>query len=172
MLVYIVKLRCIANHIFFINSWGDITITYCIILCCASCRETAPLPDSGQWLVLLLNEQLPSPIVAFLRAPVSGLHHFLMLFLLLAFSVLYGCAEAPGLGIGARYMFTMGVGRLIRVMTFATTILPSARPWCAYSRFKTPNHPHPWAQKYYMPYAQNHEKIREVIDRDMAFGKQ
>ncbi|CAM6063320.1 unnamed protein product [Sphagnum tenellum] len=133
--------------------------------------ETAPLPDSGQWLVLLLNGQLPSPIVAFLRAPVIGLHHFLMLFLLLAFSVLYGCAEAPGLGIGARYMFTMGVGRLIRVMTFATTILPSARPWCAYSRFKTPNHPHPWAQKYYMPHAENHEKIREVIDRDMAFAK-
>ncbi len=100
-----------------------------------------------------------------------GLHHFIMLFLLLGFSVLYGCVRAPGLGLGARYMFTMGVGRLIRVMTFLATILPSARPWCAHSRFKTPNHPHPWAQKYYMPYYHNYDNIREVINRDMAFGK-
>ncbi|CAK9196290.1 unnamed protein product [Sphagnum troendelagicum] len=132
---------------------------------------TAPLPDSGQWLLLFLNEQLPSPIVAFLRAPVIGLHHFLMLFLLLGFSVLYGCVRAPGLGLGARYMFTMGVGRLIRVMTFVATILPSARPWCAHSRFKTPNHPHPWAQKYYMPYYHNYDNIREVINRDVAFAE-
>ena len=135
-----------------------------------SCRKTAPLPDSGQWLFLALNENIPAPIVAFLRAPVIGLHHFLMLFLLMAFSVLYGCVRAPGLGIGARYMFTMGVGRLIRVLTFVATILPSARPWCAHARFKTASYPHPWAQKYYIPYADNPEMTREVIKRDMAFG--
>ncbi|XP_024386487.1 protein PHLOEM UNLOADING MODULATOR [Physcomitrium patens] len=132
--------------------------------------STAPLPDSGQWLVLAGNEKLPAAIVAFLRAPVIGLHHFLMLFLLLAFSVLYGCVKAPGMGLGARYMFTMGVGRLIRVLTFVATILPSARPWCAHARFKTANYPHPWAQKYYMPYAKDPNMVRQVIDRDEAFA--
>lgn len=132
--------------------------------------STAPLPDSGQWLVLAGNEKLPAVVVAFLRAPVIGLHHFLMLFLLLAFSVLYGCVKAPGMGLGARYMFTMGCGRLIRVLTFVATILPSARPWCAHARFKTASHPHPWAQKYYVPYAKDPNMVREVIDRDHAFA--
>jgi hypothetical protein len=134
-------------------------------------RSTAPLPDSGQWLVLAGNEKLPAAVVAFLRAPVIGLHHFLMLFLLLAFSVLYGCVKAPGMGLGARYMFTMGCGRLIRVLTFVATILPSARPWCAHARFKTASHPHPWAQKYYVPYAKDPNMVREIIDRDHAFGE-
>ena len=68
-------------------------------------------------------------------------------------------------------MVTMGIGRLIRVLTFVSTILPSARPWCAHARFKTANYPHPWAQKYYMPYANNPENVREVINRDVAFGE-
>lgn len=132
--------------------------------------NTSPLPDSGQWLILFGNEKLPSPIVAFLRAPVIGLHHFLMLLLLLAFSVLYGCVKAPGMGLGARYMFTMGVGRLIRVLTFVATILPSARPWCAQARFNTAKHPHPWAQKYYVPYAKDPDMVRQVIRQDEAFA--
>ena len=134
-------------------------------------RSTSPLPDSGQWLTLFLNEKLPKPVVGFLQAPVVGLHHFLMLFLLLCFSALYGCVKAPGMKLGARYMFTMGVGRLIRILTFSATILPSPRPWCAHSRFKTANHPHPWAQKYYMPYAKDPFMVKEVISKGKAFGK-
>lgn len=75
-----------------------------------------------------------------------------------------------GMGLGARYLFTMGVGRLIRVLTFTATILPSARPWCAHARFKTPNHPHPWAQKYYIPYSRDPNMLRQVIDQDEAFA--
>ncbi|KAG0613952.1 hypothetical protein M758_6G140300 [Ceratodon purpureus] len=132
--------------------------------------NTPPLPDSGQWLFLFLNEKFPKSIVSFLQAPFVGLHHFLMLFLLLAFSVLYGCVKAPGMELGARYMFTMGVGRLIRILTFTTTILPSPRPWCAHIRFKTVHHPHPWAQKYHMPYSKDPYMIREIIDQDKAFA--
>ncbi|KAI4366618.1 hypothetical protein MLD38_022475 [Melastoma candidum] len=65
-------------------------------------RETNPLPDTGQWILLSLNEVLPQPIVDILRARIIGLHHFLMLFMMLAFSVLFDCVEAPGLGLGAR----------------------------------------------------------------------
>lgn len=134
-------------------------------------RSTSPLPDSGQWLTLYLNEKLPKLVIIFLEAPIIGLHHFLMLFFLLAFSVLYGCINGPGMRLGARYMFTMGIGRLIRILTFTSTILPSARPWCAHTRFKTVNHPHPWAQKYYMPYANDPYLVREVINQDRAFGR-
>ncbi|KAE8724189.1 ATP synthase delta chain [Hibiscus syriacus] len=87
-----------------------------------------PLPDTGQWLLLALNEKLPEAVVEILRAHIIGLHHYLMLFIMLAFSVLFDSVKAPGLGIGARYMFTMAVGRLLRAITFASTILPSARP--------------------------------------------
>ncbi|KAJ7514056.1 hypothetical protein O6H91_23G024500 [Diphasiastrum complanatum] len=127
---------------------------------------THPLPDTGQWLLLALNEKLPSTVVEVLRAPLIGLHHYLMLFIMLGFSVLFGCVKAPGLGLGARYMFTMGIGRLLRVLTFVSTILPSARPWCAQARFKVPNHPHPWAQKYYVPYASDSNAIHELLKRD------
>ncbi|KAK7279821.1 hypothetical protein RJT34_24879 [Clitoria ternatea] len=132
-------------------------------------RNTAPLPDSGQWLLLALNEKLPSPIVELLRARIIGLHHFLMLFMMLAFSVLFDSVKAPGLGLGARYMFTMAVGRLLRAITFASTILPSARPWCANNRFRIPAYPHRWAQKYYVPYASDHEAISQLIRLDTAY---
>lgn len=92
-----------------------------------------------------------------------------MLFMMLAFSVLFDSVKAPGLGLGARYMFTMGVGRLLRAITFASTILPSARPWCAGSRFRVPGYPHPWAQKYYVPYATDHDAISRVIKLDTAY---
>lgn len=126
-------------------------------------------------MLLALNEKLPSPIVQILRARIIGLHHFLMLFMMLAFSVLFDSVKAPGFGLGARYMFTMGVGRLLRAITFASTILPSARPWCADFRFKVPGYPHRWAQKYYVPYASDHNAIRELINLDEAragIGKQ
>lgn len=131
-------------------------------------RTAPPLPDTGQWLFLALNERLPLTIVQVLRAPLIGLHHYLMLFLMLAFSVLFDCVKAPGLGLGARYMFTMAVGRLLRVMTFVATILPSARPWCASARFDVPDHPHPWAQKYYMPYSSDPNMIRQLLRHDMV----
>nr|ABK24705.1 unknown [Picea sitchensis] len=131
-------------------------------------RTAPPLPDTGQWLFLALNERLPLTIVQVLRAPLIGLHHYLMLFLMLAFSVLFDCVKAPGLGLGARYMFTMAVGRLLRVMTFVATILPSARPWCASARFDIPDHPHPWAQKYYMPYSSDPNMIRQLLRHDMV----
>ncbi|KAK6118782.1 hypothetical protein DH2020_047473 [Rehmannia glutinosa] len=97
---------------------------------------TPPLPDVGQWLLLALNEKLPQIVVDVLRARIIGLHHYLMLFVMLAFSVLFNSVEAPGLGLGARYMFTMGIGRLLRAISFVSTILPSPRPWCASGRFK------------------------------------
>ncbi|XVE60118.1 hypothetical protein DITRI_Ditri05aG0101500 [Diplodiscus trichospermus] len=132
--------------------------------------DTPPLPDTGQWLLLALNEALPDAVVGILRAHVIGLHHFLMLFIMLAFSVLFDSVKAPGLGLGARYMFTMATGRLLRAITFASTILPSARPWCASARFSVPGHPHRWAQKYYVPYASDANAIRQVIQQDRAYA--
>ncbi|KAL9245083.1 hypothetical protein vseg_018777 [Gypsophila vaccaria] len=132
-------------------------------------RNTPPLPDTGQWLLLALNEKLPQTMVDILRAHIVGLHHFLMLFIMLGFSVLFDSVKAPGLGLGARYLFTMAIGRLLRAITFVSTILPSARPWCAAARFKVPGHPHRWAQKYYVPYASDANAIRQVINQDYAF---
>lgn len=132
-------------------------------------RDTPPLPDTGQWLLLALNEKLPSGIVEILRARIIGLHHFLMLFMMLAFSVLFDSVRAPGLGLGARYMFTMAIGRLLRAITFVSTILPSPRPWCAGSRFKVPEYPHRWAQKYFVPYASDHNAISRLIKQDKAY---
>lgn len=109
-------------------------------------------------------------VVNILRARIIGLHHFLMLFIMLAFSVLFESVEAPGLGLGARFMFTMGIGRLLRAITFISTILPSARPWCASARFLVPQHPHPWVQKYYVPYATDSNAIRNIINWDAAYG--
>ncbi|KAL1295447.1 uncharacterized protein LOC107618829 [Arachis ipaensis] len=132
-------------------------------------RNQPPLPDSGQWILLALNEKLPSAIVALLRAPIIGLHHYLMLFIMLAFSVLCDSVKAPGFGLGARYMFTMAIGRLLRAISFASTIFPSPRPWCADGRFRVPAHPHPWLQKYYIPYQSDHIAIRQVIRLDEAY---
>lgn len=132
--------------------------------------NTHPLPDTGQWFLLALNEKLPPTVVEILRAHIIGLHHFLMLFMMLAFSVLFDSVKAPGLGLGARYMFTMAIGRFLRAITFVSTILPSARPWCAFARFRVPAHPHHWAQKYYVPYASDPAAIRQVIERDIAYG--
>lgn len=131
-------------------------------------RETRPLPDTGQWLLLALNERLPQTIVEILRARIIGLHHFLMLFIMLAFSVLFDSVKAPGLGLGARYMFTMAIGRLLRAISFVSTILPSARPWCAAARYTIPSYPHRWAQKYYSPYASDPAAIRQLLHLDMA----
>lgn len=120
---------------------------------------------------MALNEKLPQTVVDILRARIIGLHHFLMLFVMLAFSVLFDSIEAPGLGIGARYMFTMAIGRFLRAISFVSTILPSPRPWCASSRFdEVPAHPHPWAQKYYVPYASDYNSIRQIIYQDIAYG--
>ncbi|CAB4289328.1 unnamed protein product [Prunus armeniaca] len=132
--------------------------------------HTSPLPDTGQWLLLALNEKLPHPLVEILRARIIGLHHFLMLFVMLAFSVLFDSVKAPGLGLGARYMFTMAIGRLLRAITFVSTVLPSARPWCATARFNVPLYPHRWAQKYYVPYASDANAIRELLRQDIAFA--
>ncbi|GFS37503.1 sphingomyelin synthetase family protein [Actinidia rufa] len=134
-------------------------------------RNTPPLPDTGQWLLLALNEKLPHTLVEILRARIIGLHHFLMLFMMLAFSVLFDSVKAPGLGLGARYMFTMGIGRLLRAITFVSTILPSARPWCASARYTIPAYPHRWAQKYYVPYASDATSIRQLIHLDMAYER-
>lgn len=133
-------------------------------------RETPPLPDVGQWLLLALNEKLPQLVVDIMRARIIGLHHFLMLFVMLGFSVLFNSVEAPGLGLGARYMFTMGIGRLLRTIAFVSTIVPSPRPWCATARFQVPPHPHYWAQKYYVPYANDSSAIRHIIRHDIAYG--
>ncbi|XP_028081834.1 uncharacterized protein LOC114283206 [Camellia sinensis] len=122
-------------------------------------RNTAPLPDTGQWFLLAMNEKLPHTMVEILRAHVIGLHHFLMLFIMLAFSVLFDSVKAPSLGLGARYIFTMAIGRLLRAITFVSTILPSARPWCAS------------AQKYYVPYASDANAIRQLIHLERAFDE-
>ncbi|KAH0456079.1 hypothetical protein IEQ34_013986 [Dendrobium chrysotoxum] len=132
--------------------------------------SASPLPDTGQWLLLSLNEKLPRLVVDILRAHIVGLHHFLMLFIMLGFSVLFNSIRAPGLGLAARYMFTMAIGRLLRAITFVSTILPSVRPWCASSRFAVPAHPHPWAQKYYVPYASDSNTIRMLIQSDNHFA--
>ncbi|KAL2497085.1 Sphingomyelin synthetase family protein [Abeliophyllum distichum] len=117
-----------------------------------------------------LNEKVPQTVVNILRARIIGLHHFLMLFIMLGFSVLFDSVEAPGLGLGARYMFTMGIGRLLRAMAFVSTILPSPRPWCASARFQVPPNAHRWAQKYYVPYATDSSAIRQIIHYDIAYA--
>lgn len=132
-------------------------------------RETRPLPDTGQWLLLSLNEKLPPTIVEILRARIIGLHHFLMLFIMLAFSVLFDSVKAPGLGLGARYMFTMAIGRLLRALSFISTTLPSPRPWCATARYNIPSYPHRWGQQYHSPYASNPNAIRQLLHLDMAY---
>ncbi|XP_008652644.2 uncharacterized protein [Zea mays] len=58
-------------------------------------RTVTPLPDTGQWLLLSLIEKLPQSVVDLLRAHVINLHHYLMLFSLLGFSVLFDCIKAP-----------------------------------------------------------------------------
>lgn len=93
-----------------------------------------------------------------------------MLFVMLAFSVVFNSVKAPGLGLAARYMFTMAIGRLLRAITFASTIIPSVRPWCAAARFSVPYYPHPWAQKYYIPYASDSDAIRKLIRADIPYG--
>ena len=135
--------------------------------------ETPPLPDTGQWILLSLNERLPPALTSLLRARLIELHHFLFLFVLLGFSVLFNCIPPPGLGLAARYAFTMGVGRILRFLTFAATILPAVRPWCAQGRFgdMCARHPHPWAQKYYLPYARNHDMMYRLLTVDRAFGE-
>lgn len=133
-------------------------------------KEAAPLPDVGQWVLLALNEKLPQFVVDILRAKIIGLHHFLMLFVMLNFSVLFNSINAPGLGLAARYMFTMGIGRLLRTLAFVSTILPSPRPWCASHRFPVPTHPHRWAQKYYVPYATDVNAISGVLRYDIAYA--
>ncbi|KAK4280229.1 hypothetical protein QN277_011876 [Acacia crassicarpa] len=133
-------------------------------------RNTPPLPDTGQWLLLALNEKLPQLVVDILRARIVGLHHYLMLFMMLAFSVLFDSVKAPGFGLGARYMFTMAIGRLLRVITFTSTIVPSARPWCATMKYRFPAYPHIWAQKYYVPYASDHYAISQLIKQDLAYA--
>ena len=134
-------------------------------------RSTAPLPDTGQWILLALNEKLPQTVVDLLRARIIALHHYLMLFIMLGFSALFDCIKGPGLGIGSRYMFTMAVGRLLRTITFLATILPSARPWCAEARYRIPDYPHPWAQKYYAPYVSDRMMIWRVMKQDMPYGQ-
>ncbi|XP_024318043.1 uncharacterized protein LOC100821018 isoform X3 [Brachypodium distachyon] len=133
-------------------------------------RSTAPLPDTGQWLLLALNERLPQTVVDLLRAQIITLHHYLMLFIMLGFSALFDCIKGPGLGIATRYMFTMAVGRFLRTITFLATILPSPRPWCAEARYQIPYHYHPWAQKYYAPYASDPAAIRRVMQEDMPYA--
>ncbi|KAG8070963.1 hypothetical protein GUJ93_ZPchr0006g41272 [Zizania palustris] len=133
-------------------------------------RSTAPLPDTGQWVLLALNEKFPQIVVDLLRAHIITLHHYLMLFIMLGFSALFDCIKGPGLGIAARYMFTMAVGRLLRTITFLATILPSARPWCAEARYQMPDYPHSWAQKYYAPYASDPDAIRRVIQEDIPYA--
>ncbi|KAH9621182.1 hypothetical protein KSS87_016397 [Heliosperma pusillum] len=135
-----------------------------------SSENTPPVPDTGQWLLLALNEKLPQIVVEILRAHIVTLQHFLMLFIMLGFSVVFDSVKAPGLGLGARYLFTMAIGRLLRAITFVSTILPSARPWCAATRFQVPGHPHRWAQKYYVPYASDANAIRQVIHQDFAYA--
>eukprot|EP00267_Zea_mays_P039898 XP_008679231.1 uncharacterized protein LOC103654181 [Zea mays] len=133
-------------------------------------RSTAPLPDTGQWMLLALSGKLPRTVVDLLKARIITLHHYLMMFIMLAFSALFDCIRGPGLGIGSRYMFTMAVGRLLRTATFLATILPSARPWCAEARYQIPDHPHPWAQKYYAPYASDPDMISRVMEEDMPYA--
>ncbi|KAL6211295.1 hypothetical protein ACLB2K_016522 [Fragaria x ananassa] len=133
--------------------------------------DTHPLPDTGQWFLLAQNKKLPHALVEILRARIIGLHHFLMLFMILAFSVLFDSVKAPGLGLGARYMFTMAIGRILRSITFVSTIVPSPRPWCANVRFGGYSYPHHWAQKYYVPYASDSNAIRQVLQQDIAIAE-
>ncbi|XP_019708571.1 protein PHLOEM UNLOADING MODULATOR isoform X2 [Elaeis guineensis] len=86
------------------------------------------------------------------------------------FSVLFNSIKAPGLGFATRYLFTLAIGRLLRAITFVSTILPSVRPWCASSRYQIPLYPHPWAQKYYEPYASDPKAIRRLIQTDTHYA--
>ncbi|CAI5507883.1 unnamed protein product [Closterium sp. Naga37s-1] len=135
-------------------------------------KTVTSLPDTGQWIFLGLNNHLPAPLTAILRAPIVEMHDFIMLFMLLAFSVLVGAIPGPGMALGSRYVFSIGLSRIFRVATFASTILPAPRPWCAESRFgdTCPRHPHPWAAKYLTPYSDNPDLLHQLISTDTAFA--
>ncbi|CAI5985632.1 unnamed protein product [Closterium sp. NIES-64] len=137
-------------------------------------KTVTPLPDTGQWILLGLNDRLPAPLTALLRAPIVEMHDFIMLFMLLAFSVLVGAIPGPGMALGSRYVFSIGLSRILRVATFSSTILPAPRPWCAESRFgdTCPRHPHPWAAKYLTPYSDNPDLLHQLISTDTAFAPQ
>ncbi|CAI7758696.1 unnamed protein product [Closterium sp. NIES-53] len=137
-------------------------------------KTVTPLPDTGQWILLGLNDRLPAPLTALLRAPIVEMHDFIMLFMLLAFSVLVGAIPGPGMALGSRYVFSIGLSRILRVATFVSTILPAPRPWCAESRFgdTCPRHPHPWAAKYLTPYNDNPDLLHQLISTDTAFAPQ
>ncbi|CAN1801275.1 Protein PHLOEM UNLOADING MODULATOR [Linum perenne] len=44
-----------------------------------------------------------------------------------------------------------------------------ARPWCAAGRFQLLTYPHPWAQKYYVPYASDSNAVRQILQSDWAY---
>ncbi|XP_010912445.1 protein PHLOEM UNLOADING MODULATOR isoform X2 [Elaeis guineensis] len=86
-------------------------------------RSASPLPDTGQWLLLALNEKLPQASLCF--------------------------------------------STLLKLQALD---LLQVRPWCASSRYQIPPHPHPWAQKYYEPYASDPKAIRRLIQTDTHYA--
>ncbi|CAN1128545.1 Histone-lysine N-methyltransferase SUVR5 [Linum perenne] len=49
------------------------------------------------------------------------------------------------------------------------TFPDTARPWCAAGRFQLLTYPHPWAQKYYVPYASDSNAVRQILQSDWAY---
>jgi hypothetical protein len=76
-------------------------------------RQPSPSPCltishcTSQWLLLSVTEKLPQSVVDLLKALIINVHHYLMLFSLLGFSVLFDGIKTTGLGIATRYMLTM-----------------------------------------------------------------
>eukprot|EP01023_Acetabularia_acetabulum_P007041 TRINITY_DN12993_c0_g1_i2.p1 TRINITY_DN12993_c0_g1~~TRINITY_DN12993_c0_g1_i2.p1 ORF type:complete len:285 (-),score=4.59 TRINITY_DN12993_c0_g1_i2:86-940(-) len=65
----------------------------------------------------------------------GSMPHFLVLMLLLPFSVLWNQVEYSGFGLMSRVVLTIAVCRLIRVPSFLLTILPNPRRFCYRRRF-------------------------------------
>ncbi|CAN1294459.1 Histone-lysine N-methyltransferase SUVR5 [Linum perenne] len=51
------------------------------------------------------------------------------------------------------------------------TFPDTARPWCAAGRFQLLTYPHPWAQKYYVPYASDSNAVRQILQSDWAYAE-
>ncbi|KAG8363135.1 hypothetical protein BUALT_BualtUnG0000900 [Buddleja alternifolia] len=74
-------------------------------------RATSSMPDVGQWLMMSFQDKLPPKVATTLRASIFTLHHSVLLFIVLALSVLFNCIKASGLNISARYIPTPEWGR-------------------------------------------------------------
>ncbi|KAG8391760.1 hypothetical protein BUALT_Bualt01G0220500 [Buddleja alternifolia] len=146
-------------------------------------RATAPLTDVSHWLLMSLNEKLPQTMVNVLEISILTLHHWVLLFLKLAFSVSFNLLGGssrcrPWYKIHARYgpgctiYVRLGSERYLRLITFVLTILPSPHPTSAWDQFNDwPRYSHQWPQECYARYSNDDMDRSSHFLRPMAYSE-